>query len=129
MRISQIQQYKPINSSFSRNNDADWTSYPCNDDSYVGISSVLSKKQKLKGQLELSTDTLKKNLWFSKGMFTKRNLNAFISDPKPYLYEYKTIDSKQLKTFLFRIQSQNNATINGIVAMQPTVVTALITTE
>ena len=88
MRISQIQQYKPINASFSRNNDVDWTSYPSNDDSYVGISSILSKKQKIKGQIELSTDTLKKNLWFSKGMLTKRNLSAFVSDPKAYLFEY-----------------------------------------
>ena len=88
MRISQIQQYKPINISFSQNNDADWVSYPCEDDRYEKNSSVLPKKQKLKGQIELSTDTLKKNLWFSKGIFTKRNLNAFMSDPKAFLYEY-----------------------------------------
>ncbi|MBQ8887612.1 MAG: hypothetical protein IJY61_07930 [Candidatus Gastranaerophilales bacterium] len=88
MYINKINGYRVSNIRFAQDRDVVWSSISNDDDTYQNNAREMSTKQKLKTEFELSTDTIKKNLWFSKGIFTKRNLNAFVSDPKAYLFEY-----------------------------------------
>ena len=88
MRIHQLTEFNQINVSFSHNQDVQWTSFSDDVDTFESNEHRMTTKQEKKTQFELSTDTLKKNLWLSKGMFTKRHLKAFLSDPKAYLYEF-----------------------------------------
>lgn len=88
MRINQLTKFNPINVPFSQNQDVQWTSFSDDVDTFESNEHRMTTKQEKKTQFELSTDTLKKNLWLSKGMFTKGHLKAFLSDPKAYLHEF-----------------------------------------
>lgn len=89
MRINQISEYKQINTPFRQDRDVQWVSFSDDTDTYQTEHNTNAKREK-KAQFDLSMDTLKKNIWFSKGMFTKRHLKAFLSDPTAYLYEFST---------------------------------------
>ena len=84
MKINTIQPYKFYTPNFCKNTQR--RDFFDRKDDFE--SDIKERTNNIKSDLGIYLDTAKKNLWLAKGSMTKRHFNAFISDPKAYLYGY-----------------------------------------
>lgn len=87
MKINPIQQFS-INSSAINKKTAN-ISFSANNDEFVSKKAVKNQiRSDVANGFDYVKNSIKKDIWFSKGSLTKRHLKALITDPVAYILEY-----------------------------------------